>query len=104
MAAPTNSHARICLTFDSNEIESSWLLVKYKEMPLIHDVCQKINSQYSLVRSRKEQLVLRLQSSVLPTWESSELLQNDDRISVRYEFEKLKGDTCSLGCLFSCYF
>ena len=80
MAASIQSHARIRLNFVNLPIESAWMLIDYKRLPLISDIVCEINKRHF---GGIHDLTLSLQGSCLPLQEKSLLLRDEDVVTVR---------------------
>ena len=80
MAAYNQTHARIRLNFVNLPLDSAWMLIEYKKLPLISDVIYEIKKRYF---KDTFQISLSLQGSCLPLQEKSFLLRDEDVVTVR---------------------
>ena len=80
MAAHSETHARIRLNFVNLPLDSTWMLIDYKKLPLISDIVYEIKKRYF---GDSTLLSLSLQGSWLPLQEKSFLLRDEDIVVVR---------------------
>ena len=80
MASCFQTHARIRLNFVNSRLDSVWMLIDYKKLPLISDIVYEVNKRYF---GGNTELSLSLHGSRLPLEEGSLLLRDEDAVTVR---------------------
>ncbi|XP_041364792.1 coilin-like [Gigantopelta aegis] len=79
MAAPMEKCARIKLFFKHDKLEPSWLFVRTNQLPCVADIENQIRCKFDLGSC---DVKLYLSGCILPKWESTELLHDNDAVDV----------------------
>ncbi|XP_029637152.2 chromatin-remodeling ATPase INO80 isoform X1 [Octopus sinensis] len=74
---------RISLKFNDIDNYQCWFLVDHQKMPCVNHLQQQINSRF--YNNVKGKIILTLKGSLIPPWESSLILRDDDQIVVQKE-------------------
>lgn len=80
MAAPMASHVRIKVYFENNEFDASWLLIDTGDLRTMKDVQRHISLKFL---GKAVPLYLSLQGCLLPDWEKSVILRDNDCVNAR---------------------
>lgn len=74
---------RVCLHFSDLDQETCWFLVDFKKIPTVECMQRMIGRKF--YKSEETSFKLTLKGSLLPAWESSFILRDDDQIIVEHE-------------------
>ncbi|XP_076074374.1 uncharacterized protein LOC143045633 [Mytilus galloprovincialis] len=80
MAAPMATHVRIKVYFENNEFDASWLLIDTGDLRTMKDVQRHISLKFL---GKAVPLYLSLQGCLLPDWEKSVILRDNDCVNAK---------------------
>ncbi|XP_063445135.1 coilin-like [Mytilus trossulus] len=80
MAAPMVTHVRIKVYFENNEFDASWLLIDTDDLRTMKDVQRHISLKFL---GKAVPLYLSLQGCLLPDWEKSVILRDNDCVNAK---------------------